>query len=92
MSALRYSRAAWGPPMPILSFARFFALALLSLALLQGCGRRGPLESPDTGAATAEPAATTLLPPILGTEPAPGEPQATRNDGPDRPFILDPLI
>ena len=78
--------------MPIRTLARFAALALVSLALLQGCGRKGPLESPDAGAATAEPAATTLLPPILGTDPAPGEPQASRNAGPDRPFILDPLL
>jgi predicted small lipoprotein YifL len=74
------------------SLVRILALALVSLALLQGCGRKGPLEAPETGAAAADPAATTLLPPILGTEPAPGEPEATRNTGPDRPFILDPLL
>lgn len=78
--------------MPIRSLSRLFAFALVSIALLQGCGRKGPLESPDAGAATADPAATTLLPPILGTAPAPSEPQATRNAGPDRPFILDPLL
>ena len=77
--------------MPIRSLSRLFAFALVSLALLQGYGRKGPLESPDAGAATAEPA-TTLLPPIIGTEPAPSEPQASRNAGPDRPFILDPLL
>jgi predicted small lipoprotein YifL len=77
--------------MPILSLARFVALALVSLALLQACGRKGPLESPDAATA-ADPAATTLLPPILGTDPAPGEPQASRNAGPDRPFLLDPLL
>jgi len=76
--------------MPIRTLARILALALVSLALVQGCGRKGPLESPDTGAATADPTPTTLLPPIIGAAPA--EPQATRNDGPDRPFILDPLL
>ena len=58
------------------------ATALLVLALLglavSGCGRRGSLEAPN---ASATPEAEQ-----------PADPDAANPTGPDRPFILDPLI
>lgn len=72
--------------------ARLAAALLVSLALLQGCGRKGPLESPAKAAAEPAPASADLIPPIFGTNPDLSQPQATRNAGPDRPFILDPLL
>ena len=72
--------------------ARLAATLLVSLALLQGCGRKGPLEPPGKAAPAPAAASADVIPPLIGTAPGPSEPQATRNTGPDRPFILDPLL
>ena len=59
----------------------------LSLAL-SACGSRGSLEPPPQAKAQQPAAATT------STTAAPAEPKRPyqKKTGPDRPFILDPLI
>lgn len=61
------------------------AIVCLVLALaLSACGRRGGLEAPPQSK-VKQPATTTTAPP---------EPRRPfqKKAGPDRPFILDPLI
>ena len=72
------------------SVKRAAALALVfGLALLAaGCGRRGPLEPPDSAIATPTPAPTASSNPgdQLGR---PKDPPITP---PKKPFVLDPIL
>ena len=69
------------PPVPVL-----LAAALL-LAALQGCGRRGPLESPVAAPAPAR-TETVVATPVGTARPKPAE-EPVR---PNRPFVLDLLL
>jgi predicted small lipoprotein YifL len=67
---------------------RLILTLIVAATLMSGCGRRGPLEAPG---AAAEPQPTFGLPIVSGND-VPSEPAADRNAGPDKPFILDPLL
>lgn len=60
--------------------------AALVLATLQGCGRRGPLESP----AAAVPAGGDAL--VTAPVGAPRAKRPVAPAPPSRPFVLDPLL
>ena len=77
-----------------------WAIILLSAAVLAlgGCGRKGPLDLPPTGAtqsSVAAPADTeaeqaakpSVFNPSYGTDAAPAAPKGRK-----KPFILDPLL
>lgn len=65
------------------------AVLVVTLAALSfgGCGRRGPLEAPDTPRKPAA-ASGSVFGPTSGRPDA--EPEAPAAS--DRPFVLDPLI
>jgi predicted small lipoprotein YifL len=69
------------PSVPVL------AAAVLALLALQGCGRRGPLESPVAAPAPAG-AGTVVASPVGTARPKPAD-EPVR---PNRPFVLDPLL
>jgi predicted small lipoprotein YifL len=80
-------------PPPSRRFSR--ALAALGLALLAGCGQKGPLVRPGTGTGTpvvirgpggTATAPTSAAPPVPGTAPeAPRTPAKNPGDEPDAP-------
>ncbi len=69
------------PPVPAL------LAAVLVLASLQGCGRRGPLESP--AAAPAPAGGETVVAAPVGTARPKAADEPVRLN---RPFVLDPLL
>jgi predicted small lipoprotein YifL len=71
---------------------RTLIIVLLAVAALAGCGRRGPLEAPDTrpdaGVVAAPPTNVSPLDPGSTVVPVPREPQVA----PRRRFFLDFLL
>ena len=72
------------PRLPPVSVALAAALLIVSL---QGCGRRGPLESPAAAQAPAGNGAVVVAP--VGTARPKRADEPVR---PNRPFVLDPLL
>jgi predicted small lipoprotein YifL len=80
---------------------RFLLVALLALAVLSGCGRRGALEAPDATAVAPAPASAASVTPGSGTSPVvPGAPDEEAvpleppppEEAPRRGFLLDFLL
>jgi predicted small lipoprotein YifL len=77
---------------------RVSILLALSLAVLSGCGRRGPLEPPPKALAPSEnplsgnPEENMQDPSLNSSSPNPTGRAARIIKAPKQPFILDPLL